>query len=360
MKFVSKGTLALIDRRRLQKTYDSIDESHGVTLGLSRIFKYIISILQRCEAASHRAGSSAILQRSILQEYDQICRKTRIYRRDCFTDHVFVFDLSHADSRIPWLDMDNTVLNITFRLYDSADSFNENSDGGEMSSSYKYVKQDEGYICADFTIRFDVLPEEDGSYTNYVAQYKLSDMNCILPLLQHEFNHVHKKVEMNVNRKYADAYNLIYGVKQTYFNTPGCIYEKIADCLYRYCFPDEVNAYVEQGFREYQRYGRIEQTEVWRQADYYEDFFSNVYIPGNVRQCAEIYKNFHGLGEILFGMRDAYGVKDDDRKHLLFTRALIRKILQKIAEFKRKLRRTTKVPLNENDTFIRKSWRFML
>ena len=317
-----------------------IDESFGVTFGLSRLVKYIAEMLNVSISNSLNPQYSLLNVKGI----SLISNKTKQYQD--FTEYVYIYTLAHSDSRITFLDLEDSRLSVICRIYSSPATHNC-YDTGAIKSRADDSKS--GTIIGNVIFEIAMYPQymlsgDLAMHRLFAGGKEFSEPTELIPEIYHELNHLHKEHVTRYDRKYDDMYDRLILLK----SDPKRIVSVVADCLYRYCCWDEVNAYTEQAFREYQDKHDIKQTDIWRLADSDESYFRDVFKTDIPKINKVLYDSFHDICRVILNMRDISG-KDRERA---FVKTMIRKILEKIQEFKKRMARTTNVPLYENLTYV--------
>lgn len=361
--YIHKNPERFINEHEYKTALRILDESYGVTLGISRVLEFIKNRVKKCIFASEAAWPKLTddlylkmyLGTKYLSEFTKIDISPNMYYTDC----IFEFNLKNCNSRLEWIDFENTNIEIICRLYDTMvpGKFDSDSDGGTISSAYKFIKKnnsDDSYIIGNIKIRIDMNPIEQNKkiyFVPYVGGYNINDIKNIIPLLQHEFNHIHKKIKMNINQDVTDLYNIVMNILHN--TNPGDIKYRFADALYRYGIQDELNANVEQAFKEYQYIKNITQTNVWITSEHTKTFFTNIFKPNSISINTKIYDIFGDVCKKVFNIRELPELKNPksdkeiNLRNRLFVKALIKKILQNIDKLQERIKRTTKVPFDK-------------
>lgn len=206
--YVHKKQEKFINEHEYKIALKKIDEAYGVTLGLSKVLEFIKNKVEMCVFSSERTFPRFVdirhLKMNIGPQNLSKFTKIDIDPYMFYTDCIFEFTLKDCNSRLEWIDFENTKIEVICRVYDTIDpdEFRLNSDKGSISSSYTYIPKNnkaDSYIIGNIKIRIDIEPiknEDDENllyFIPYTGGYDISDIKNIVPLLQHEFNHMHKK-----------------------------------------------------------------------------------------------------------------------------------------------------------------------
>lgn len=319
--------------------YKRIDESFGVTFGLSRLVKYIVEMLNISISNSLNPKYSLLNVKGI----SLIDNKIKQYQD--FTEYAYIYTLAQSDSRITFLDLEDSRLSVICKVYSSPFASNY-YDTGAIKSHADDSKS--GTIIGNILFEISMYPEYTLSgdlamYRMFAGGKEFDKPAELIPEVYHEFNHLHKEHVTRYDKKYDDMYDRLILLK----SDPKRIVSVVADCLYRYCCWDELNAYTEQAFHEYQDIHDIRQTDTWRLADSDESYFRDVFKTDIPKINTVLYDNFHDICSVVLNMRDIPS-KDKEKA---FVKSLVKKILKKIQEFKERIMRTTNIPLYETLTY---------
>lgn len=335
----------IVSDRQAEQFYKRIDESYGVTLGLSRLIRYIVFMTEKCIMLSSKKS---------LQNLSRLSDVILDYKRkvtENFTEDCFWISLGKADARVINLDLEDSALCIRCRTFDSEDIFAEtvNFDGfGKIYSTTDETKS--GDIIGKIFIEIIQYPIYQNGYFMYYQKFtggtEFVKVTELIHQIQHEFNHMHKehvtKYQKDYERAYADLMILVQ-------NERGVV-QRFADYVYRYCVWDELNAFTEQAFREYQTAGSIKETNSWKLAEQDENYLKNIFKPDIKKINKLLYDNFYDICRSFLNMRQMPATD----KEKFFVKSLVKKIIEGIEIFKKKMTRLINVPVSESMTYIGK------
>lgn len=335
----------IVSSRQAEEFYQRIDESYGVTLGLSRLIRYVVYMTEKCIQLSSKKSLQNLsgLSDAIL---DHKRKDTDDFIEDCFW-----VSLGKADARVINLDLEDSALCVKCRTFESEGAFVEtvNFDGfGKIYSTTDETNS--GDIIGKIFIEVVQYPVFQNGYFMYYQKFtggtEFVQVTELIPQIQHEFNHMHKEHVTKYHKDYEKAYSDLMILVQ---NEQGIV-QRFADYIYRYCVWDEVNAFTEQAFKEYQATGSIKETNLWKLAEQDENYLKNIFRPDIKKINKLLYDNLYDICRSFLNMRPMPATD----KEKFFVKSLIKKIIEGIEVFKRKMLRLINVPVVESMTYIGK------
>lgn len=268
-----------------------LQESLGISSGLKDLTLEINNIITDFAVACKRGAalnkvkqifSYHSLSDNIKIEYDE---KEKIYSAYLW------FKLDPAYNKTKWLSND-TLIEVYIFSYD-LDHVNYGKNIGIRSN---YSIQD-NQVVGHIELYLDTH-NTFGDLTYRLGNYIVDLKNPIpfVPLLQHEFSHLHKNKTISTV-EFSTAYDKLMQLIQMQSYTGNFAY-----ALYKYCVKDEKCAHVEQFYKEYD-FKSFNSSEIYRDAvNDYKFFYSGFNFVEHERK-ETVYKNLKTICEIIFNIK---------------------------------------------------------
>ena len=265
----------------------NINEKMGISVGTEETIDFIKDIVKECLLAIERLKGTNIFEPEfVLRDKlsDILIAKNQI-NTDKFIQYGFLVGLPCIKNTIKWLSED-TILNIICKKFKNVNDLQENLKRSGLPSAvssylidditlinycksnkygflYDYIKRQKsikysqnvdsslykgsklpiGLINLNFSF---VAPRRNIYFGNILIQ-DFSHFNILDSYLQHELNHIHKS-EQVTDDNYLEAYEKF--IDLLIENNNEIVKDFVKNAYY--AIPNEVNAFVEQCFKEYQ------------------------------------------------------------------------------------------------------------
>lgn len=200
------------------------------------------------------------------------------------------FKLDPVHNKTKWLSND-TLIEVYIFSYD----LDHKDYGRNIGIRSKYTVED-NQVVGHIELYLDTH-NTFGDLTYRLGNYIVDLKNPIpfVPLLQHEFSHLHKNKSISTV-EFSSAYDRLMQLIQMKSYTGNFAY-----ALYKYCVKDEKYAHVEQFYKEYD-FKSFNSSEIYRNAvDDYKLFYSGFNDIDDAKK-ETIYKNLKTVCEVIFNI----------------------------------------------------------
>lgn len=265
----------------------NINEKMGISVGTEETIDFIKDIVKECLLAIERLKGTNIFEPEfVLRDKlsDILIAKNQI-NTDKFIQYGFLVGLPCIKNTIKWLSED-TILNITCKKFKNVNDLQENLKRSGLPSAassylidditlinycksnkygflYDYIKRQKSIKYSQnvdsslykgsklpiglINLNFSFVASRRNIYFGNILIQDFSHFNILDSYLQHELNHIHKS-EQVTDDNYLEAYEKF--IDLLIENNNEIVKDFVKNAYY--AIPNEVNAFVEQCFKEYQ------------------------------------------------------------------------------------------------------------
>lgn len=195
----------IVSNKQVEQFYQRIDESYGVTLGLSRLIRYIIFMTEKCLMLSSKKS---------LQNLSGLPDVILDYKRavtENFIEDCFWVSLRKADARVINLDLEDSVLCVKCRTFETEDDFNKSACFDNFGKIYSTTDEsNSGDIIGKIFIEIIQYPIYQNGYFMFYQKFaggtEFVQVTELIPQIQHKLSYMYNEHATKYNKDYETVY----------------------------------------------------------------------------------------------------------------------------------------------------------